>query len=185
MVANVPEERVGFERLRSTSRRDVRLGNLEKQSHLREWEYRLEADPRHNEIWCASMGFQACSKEVTTRGVEEDDENRDSTQYQSLTVRVANPSLERPEVLHAVKEVSLSAEEPTQAQIQENIKIYPEASTFGPEIPVTSSSNHSGSSATGTLQVALERGKSKSDFVALLEKHCASASSKTQSVIPT
>ena len=34
MVANVPEERVGFERLRSTSRGDVRHGNLEKQSHL-------------------------------------------------------------------------------------------------------------------------------------------------------
>ena len=86
---------------------------------LRDWGYSLEADPRHSEILCASMGFQMGSKEVATHGVlEEDDEDRststDVTQFQSLTMRAAYLSLDRPELLHAMKEFSRRIREPTQ-----------------------------------------------------------------------
>ena len=133
------------------------------------------------------------SKGVTTLGVkEEDDENKLKsnvvTQFRSLTMRATYLSLDRPELVCAVMEVSRRMHEPTQGdwnrlkktsgfilkhpRLAQKFQWYPVPKTLCIECDTD-------------LAGCIRTRKSTSRFVALWGKHCVRARSKTQSVIAT
>ena len=160
---------------------------------VHKWGYSLEADPRHAEILCSGAGLSSSSKGVTTPGVKTEADERPltdekATEFRSACMRAAYLSLDRPEILYAVKDMSRRFAAPTAGdlvklqRLARYLKRFPRLvqkfvwQTVPRYLDIECDSDFAGCSRTR---------KSTSGFAAFLGEHAVATRSKTQSVIAT